>query len=60
MNWKGAITKKKVQSTILVKIDASDKDKWEVTNIDYEDDNKVSLTKPNAGNIQDLIKKFNR
>ena len=60
MNWKGAITKKKVQSTILVKIDASDKDKWEVTNIDYEDDNKVSLTKPNTGNIQDLIKKLNR
>jgi hypothetical protein len=59
MNWKGALTKKKFQSTIIVKIDASDKAKMEVTNIDYSDDNKIS-TKPNAAEIQKLIKQINR
>jgi len=60
MNWKGGLTKKKFQSTIVVKIDASDKDKWEVTNIDYSDDNKVSLAKPDAAKIQALVKTLNR
>jgi len=60
MNWKGAITKKKFVSTIVVKIDVSDKDVWEVANIDYEDDNNVSGGKPRQNEIQALIKKFNR
>src|SRR5262245_48446922 len=42
MNWKGGLTKKKFVSTILVKVDVNDKDEWEVVNIDYSDDNKVS------------------
>jgi len=60
MNWKGGITKKKFVSTITVHIDSTKEKEWEVLNIDYEDDNKVSFTKPNANNIQDLVKKFNR
>lgn len=60
MNWVGGITKKKFTSTIVVKIDSSDKEKWEVLNIEYKDDNNVSLAKPNANKIQELIKKFNK
>jgi hypothetical protein len=59
MNWQGGITKKKFVSTIVVHIDASGKE-WEVLNIDYSDDNKISVAKPNANKIQDLIKKFNK
>jgi len=60
MNWVGAATKKKYQSTIVVKIDSSDKDKWEVLNIAYTDDNNVSIFKPNQNKIQELVKKFNK
>jgi hypothetical protein len=60
MNWQGGITKKKFVSTIVVQIDTSNDKEWEVINIDYKDDNKVSLAKPNATKIQELIKKFNR
>jgi len=59
MNWKGGITKKKFVSTIVVKIDTSGKE-WEVSNIDYSDDNKISIGKPRDAEIQKLIKKFNR
>jgi len=59
MVWKGALTKKKVQSTIVVKIDTSNKDKWEVLNIDYKDDS-PSIGNPRTGEIQKLIKQLNR
>jgi len=60
MKWKGGITKKQFVSTITVHVDSTKEKEWEVLNIDYEDDNKVSFTKPNANNIQELVKKFNR
>jgi hypothetical protein len=60
MKWKGGITKKQFTSTITVHIDSTKEKEWEVLNIDYEDDNKVSFTKPNANNIQDLVTKFNK
>jgi len=60
MGYKGSITKKQFHSDIVVKIDSGDDKKWEVLNIDYEDDNKTSLAKPNKAKIQELIKKFNR
>jgi hypothetical protein len=60
MNWQGGITKKKFVSTIVVQIDTSNDKEWEVLNIDYKDDNKVSPAKPDATKIQALIKKFNR
>jgi len=59
MTYKGSLTKKAFKSTIVVKIDSSE-DKWEVLNIDYKDDNKVSLAGPNQKNIQALIPKFNK
>jgi len=60
MNWKGGITKKKFVSTIVVHVDSSKDKEWEVLNIDYKDDNNVSLGKPRQNEIQALVKKFNR
>jgi len=59
MNWKGGITRKKYLSTIVVKIDTSNKERWEVLNIDYKD-NSISPTSPRTGEIQKLIKQLNR
>jgi hypothetical protein len=59
MIYHGLVTKKKYTADILVKLDSSDPNKWEVLNITYKDDN-PSLTKPNARNIQELIPKFNK
>lgn len=59
MNYVGAITKKKYNAEIVVKIDTTDKEKWEVLNIEYKDDS-LSITKYNAAKVQELIKKFNR
>jgi hypothetical protein len=64
MNWDGRVssrvTKKKFASTIVVHLDVSDDKEWEVLNIEYSDDNKISPAKPNVAKIQELIKKFNR
>ena len=60
MNWQGGITKKKFVSTIVVHLDTSKDKEWEVLNIEYSDDNKVSPAKPDQNKIQDLIKKFNK
>jgi len=60
MNWKGAITKTKVKSDITIHMDTSKEKEWEVLNIEYKDDNKVSLSKPDTAKIQALIKEFNR
>jgi len=60
MNWKGAITKTKVKSDVTIHMDTSKEKEWEVLNIEYKDDNKVSFGKPNEAKIQALIKVFNR
>jgi hypothetical protein len=67
MTYTGAISKKlkkdPFNAKMVVKIDSSDADKWEVLDIDYEDDNK-SLgklsAKPNEKKIIALKKQFNR
>lgn len=59
MIYHGLVTKKKYTADILVKLDSSDPNKWEVLNIEYKDNN-PSPTKPNATNIQELVKKFNK
>jgi hypothetical protein len=67
MTYTGTVSKKlkkdPFNAKMVVKIDSSDADKWEVIDIDYEDDNK-SLgklsPKPNATKINALKKKFNR
>jgi hypothetical protein len=58
MEYHGAVTKKRYVSDIVVKIDASDKNAWEVLNIDYADTN--TAVKHNETKIQDLIKVLNK
>jgi hypothetical protein len=58
MEYKGAVTKKRYVADITVKIDATNKDAWEVLNIDYVDTN--SAIKHNENKIQDLIKVLNK
>jgi hypothetical protein len=58
MDYHGAVTKKRYVADIVVKIDATDKDSWEVLNIDYADTN--TTIKHNEGKIQDLIKMLNK
>jgi phenylpyruvate tautomerase PptA (4-oxalocrotonate tautomerase family) len=60
VKWAGSLTGTKVTSTIVVLIDSSNKEAWEVLNIKYEDDNKLSLAKPNTKKIQDLIPMLNK
>ena len=59
MIYHGLVTKKKYTSDIVVQLDSSDANKWEVLNITYKDNN-PSPTKPNIKNIQELIPKFNK
>jgi hypothetical protein len=58
MSYHGVISNKLYNSDIVVQIDSSDKEKWEVLNIKYKDDTKSALN-PNEKNIQALIPKFN-
>ncbi len=56
MEFHGAVTNKRYVADIVVKIDASNKDSWEVLNIDYSDTDTVPF---NEKKIQELIKKLN-
>jgi len=61
MTYAGLVTKKKydVDITVMISVDPSDKDKWEVVNIKYKDTNPSPLD-PNEKKIQKLVKEFNR
>jgi len=60
MTWRAAVLiKRPFVSTIVVHVDVSGKE-WKVLGVDYEDDNRISRTKPNTAKIRDLIEKFNR
>lgn len=59
MNWAGSVTGKKFKSVVKITVDPTDKEKWEVIDIEYTDDNpslKVGLEK----NLKNLRAKFNR
>lgn len=58
MEYYGAATNKRYLADIVVKIDSSNKDAWEVHNIDYSDNN--GSIKHNDRKIQELIRKMNR
>jgi hypothetical protein len=58
MEYHGAATDKRYKADIVVKIDSTDKNAWEVLNIDYVDTN--TAIKHNEKKIQDLIKQFNK
>jgi hypothetical protein len=57
MEYHGAVTGKKYVADIVVKIDSSDKDAWEVVNIDFTDNNNISASQ---NRIQELIKELNK
>jgi len=56
--FKTAALKRDAQADIVVHIDTSSKDKWEVTRIVYNDDVK-SLAKFNRKNVDALVDKLN-
>ena len=60
MRYVGLVTRKKYDAdiTVMLSVDPSDKDKWEVVNIKYKDTNPSPLD-PNETKIQKLIKDFN-
>lgn len=57
MEFRGAVSNKRYVADILVKIDSSNKDAWEVLNIDYTDNNNIPHSEKK---VQALIKKFNK
>jgi hypothetical protein len=58
MEYHGAATDKRYVADIVVKIDSSDKNAWEVLNIDYADSN--ATIKANDKKIQELIRQLNK
>jgi hypothetical protein len=57
MEYHGAASGKRYVADIAVKIDSSNKDAWEVLNIDYADNNSVPHSEKK---IQELIKQMNK
>ena len=57
MEYHGAASNKRYVANIVVKIDSTNKDAWEVLNIDYSDNNNVPFS---AKKVQELIKTFNK
>lgn len=58
MEYHGAVTDKRYVADIVVKIDSTDKNAWEVLSIDYADTN--ATVKHNERKIKELIKQFNK
>jgi len=56
--WKGAVLGKDQTSDIVVLVDASDKNAWEVLRIEYSDDEK-GLIPFNRKNVSEMVKKLN-
>jgi hypothetical protein len=57
MEYYGLVSDKKYVADIVIKIDSSNKDAWEVLNIDYTDNNTMAY---NAKKVQELIKRLNK
>jgi len=65
MNYTGTFSKKVLKkppfvADIVVDLDTSDEDKWEVVDIKYKDDNKVSKVGYSEKKVMALKKPFNR
>jgi hypothetical protein len=56
--YKGAVTKKAYTADIVVHLDTSNSDKWEVLSIDYKDTSK-NIIGPNRKNLTKLVTQFN-
>ena len=57
IGYKGRVTGKSYTAKVTVKLDTTDKDKWEVLRIDYEDNNNIPYSKTG---MVDLVKDFNK
>jgi hypothetical protein len=57
-DFPGAATGKEYTAEIVVLIDTSDKEKWEVLRIDYSDNSK-SVVGYNRKNVEAMVKKLN-
>jgi hypothetical protein len=57
MEYHGAVIGKRYVADIVVKIDSSDKNAWEVLNIDYVDNNTI---RHDEKKVQELIRQFNK
>lgn len=57
MEFYGAATKKRYIADIVVKIDSSNKEAWEVLNIEYSDNDSIPYS---IKKVQALIKQFNK
>jgi hypothetical protein len=58
--YDGAVISKNIKVTIVIKLDTTNKNAWEVLNIEYKDSLKTTGRDPNTKNIQELIKSFNK
>jgi hypothetical protein len=57
MEYYGLVSGKRYVADLVIKIDSTDKNAWEVLNVDYTDNNNIPS---NTKKIQDLIKQFNK
>jgi len=57
VEYHGAVTNKAYLADVVVKIDSTNKEAWEVLNIDYSDNNNVPY---NEKKIQALVRQLNR
>ncbi len=56
VGYKGGITRTKYTADIVVLIDTSNKDRWEVLRVDFKDNNRLAF---NRKNVDNLVKEFN-
>jgi hypothetical protein len=59
MNWAGSLTGTKFKSDVKITVDPTDKENWEVLEIEYTDDNRLAMT-GKAEKLNALKAKFNR
>src|SRR5215472_10032836 len=57
VGYKGSILGTKYTANVTVALDTTDKDKWEVLSINFEDNNKAPF---NKSGVADLVKTFNK
>jgi len=57
-NFKGRVSKKDYTADIVVHIDTSDKDKWEVMRVEYKDNSK-NVVGPNQKNLRAIVDRLN-
>jgi hypothetical protein len=56
-SYKGAVTGKSYAADIVLHLDTSDKEAWEVLRIEYSDNNNIPHSRKK---VEELVKQFNR